>query len=122
MIEEVRSRILCDATLINRNTIELSWYGDEVSEIGIYKKMSIDDDYTLVSNHLWGEGKAQISLDSSEYDIIILGANSSGESSVMTIGEVSFIDIKTAINIAINEKIYDFSCDFTETYRFNVDF
>lgn len=122
MMEEIRGRILADVSLVNKSLLKISWYGDKVDELGIYKKMAIDEEYELISNHVWDEGSATFNLDSSEYNIILVGANRSGESNIITIGEITSLDVNTAINIALNEKIYQFDIDFKEQYHFNLDF
>lgn len=122
LIEEVRSRILVDVDMLDRNNLRLKWYGDEVPKVEIYKKVEIDEEFTdLVATLDWDEGQCDINIDNNSYDIQVLGVNGTGESSIINVAEPLYYAVKTDIDIAMNEKVYDVDIDLVATYRIDID-
>lgn len=122
LIEEVRSRILADAEILNRNTVKVKWYGDAVPEVEVTKKIAVDEEYESVGVYKWSEGAASFEIDNNEYHIKLIGARSTGESSVIEIGEGSNIDIDTKLNILLNEKTYNVHIDNPSRYKIYVNY
>lgn len=122
LIEEVRSRILVDTEILNRNTIKVKWYGDKVPKVEVTKKMAVDDEYESVGLYDWEAGEAIFEVDNNEYNIKLVGTNNTGESSVVEIGEGANIDINTILNVSLNEKIYNVNVDNTSYYKIYVNY
>lgn len=121
IIEDVRSRILTNVKLINRNTVRVEWFGDSVPKVGVYKKMVVDDKFELIKVCEWEDEYLDVSLDNSEYEILLQGLNGTGESGIVSVGETNYLDVKSNINVAINEKIYSFDIDFASEYKININ-
>lgn len=122
LLEDIRSRILIDAQLINKNNIKISWYGDKVPQLEIYKKIFVDEEWTKVGVYDWNKGSTVIELDNNEYELKVLGTNSTGESAINTIGESMFVNVDTLVNVSLNEKVYSFDVDFNSIFRIEVNF
>lgn len=121
LIEDVRSRILLNADLINRNRVKIGWYGDKVPLVEVYRKIAMDENYTKIGTYKWEDGSVEINLDNNEYDIKLLGSNSTGESGIMSLGEVEHLDVFTNVKVSINEKIYSFDVDLVGQYEIKVE-
>lgn len=122
IIEEVRSRILVDIEMLDRNNIQLKWYGDAVPKVEVYKKAEIDEVFTdKVATLDWEVGQCDINIDNNSYDIQLLGINGTGESSIINVAEPLYCAVKTDISIAMNEKVYDVDVDLVATYRIDID-
>lgn len=122
LIEEVRSRILVDVEMLDRNNLRIKWYGDAVPKVEVYKKAEIDEQFTdKVAVLDWGVGECEINVDNNSYDIQLLGINGTGESSIINVAEPLYYAVKTDIDIAMNEKVYDVDVDLVATYRIDID-
>lgn len=122
LIEEVRSRILADVEILNRNTVKVKWYGDEVPEVEVTKKIAVDEEYESVGVYKWNDGEAIFEIDNNEYHIKLVGTRGTGESSVIEIGEGVNIDIETQLNILLNEKTYNVYIDNPSQYKVYVNY
>ena len=122
LLEEVRSRILFDVELLERNKIRIKWYGEAVPGVQIYRKMEVDEEWTYVGDYAWEDSEATIDLDNNEQLIKVIGINDSGESGETTIGESNYTRIDTVVEILLNRKVYMFNIDFTGKHTFNINF
>lgn len=122
IIEDIRSRIMFDVELINRNTVSLSWYGEEVPNVQVCHKMEADEDWTDVGTYKWNECPVEFNIDNNERLIKLFGGNNTGESGVCTIGETMYIHIIPEVGVLVNEKIYNVGVNFTRTFRTNVNY
>ena len=122
LIEEVRSRILADVELLNRNTVKVKWFGDEVPEVEVTKKIAVDEEYESVGIYKWSDGEAVFEIDNNEYHIKLIGVRGTGESSAIEIGEATNIDIETQLNILLNEKTYNIRIDNPSQYKIYVNY
>lgn len=118
--EEIRNRVLVDVLMVDRNKLELSWYGERVDEFDIMYKSFVDEEYAVYSTHKWEDKKAVMSLGEDAYHIQIIGKNGSGESFVLEINVSTPLQIKSNATISLNEKIYDIDIDYIDNYRFEV--
>lgn len=123
LLESVRSRILVNMELIGGNQIKLSWYGDAVPQVEIYKKMELgEEEFHKVATVDWAEGSYSLEIDSGSFEFLIKGINNTGESKVLCVGEPTYCYIDTLVDIPINEKIFDIDIDYTATYRIEVNY
>ena len=122
IIEDIRSRIMFDVELINRNTVQLSWYGEEVPSVEVCHKMEADEDWTVVGNFAWNQCPVEFNIDNNERLIKLFGGNSTGESGTCTIGETMYIHIIPEVGVLVNEKIYNVGVNFAQTFRTNVNY
>lgn len=121
VMEEVRSRILLDVEMTDRNHINLKWYGDKVPTLDVLIKSFVDDKYEVHSTHNWGDSATVIQVGEQDYQIMALGKNGTGESSVIELNASDYIDVLTDVRISINEKIYDINIDLTSEYSIEVN-
>ena len=122
ILEDIRSRIMFDVELVNRNLVRISWYGEEVPSIQVCHKMEVDTDWTVVGTYEWNEYPVEFSIDNNERQIKLFGGNSTGESGICTIGETMYIHIIPEVGVLVNEKIYNLGVDFKQTFRTDVNY
>lgn len=122
LIEEIRSRILTEVEILNRNTVKVKWYGDEVPKLELMKKVAGDEDYESVGVYEWTDGEAVFEISNNEHNIQLIGLNGTGESAIVELGEGEMVDINTQLNILLNEKIYDINVDYTSQFKINVNY
>lgn len=122
ILEDIRSRIMFDVELVNRNLVRISWYGEEVPNIIVCHKMEVDEEWTTVGTYGWKDYPVEFTIDNNERQIKLFGGNSTGESGICTIGETMYIHIIPEVGVLVNEKIYNVGIDFTRTFRTNVNY
>ena len=122
LLEDIRSRILFDVELIDRNHVKVSWYGEAVPTIEVRHKMEVDENWTSVGVYNWDDESAEFSLDNNEHQIMLIGGNSTGESGTGIVGETLYIRIDPTIGVLVNEKIYNVNINFTEEYHVDVNY
>lgn len=122
LVEDIRSRILVNAELIDSKTVRLHWYGDSVPAIEVYKKLEVDDTYEKVGTYQWRDNYCDITLEVDSYNIKLEGSGNTGQSEEITIGENFYIDILTQLIMPVNEKTYYLDIDFTSRYDIDADF
>lgn len=122
LLEDIRSRILFDVELIDRNHVKVSWYGEAVPTIEVRHKMEVDENWTSVGVYNWNDESAEFSLDNNEHQIMLIGGNSTGESGTGIVGETLYVRIDPTIGVLVNEKIYNVNINFTEEYHVDVNY
>lgn len=122
ILEDIRSRILFDVELINRNLVKVSWYGEAVPTVEVQHKMEVDDVWTSVGVFNWGANSVEFALDNNEHQIRLIGGDSTGESGIGVVGETMYIRIDPELGMLINEKIYNVDINFTSKYRVNINY
>ena len=122
-IEEVKSRILTEVTLVDRNHLRIDWFGNELETVKIYKKLDIDEQYETDDKEIpWSEGGTTIALGDGSYNILIDTPNKSGISGVINISDTSYNKVKSDLQIALNEKTHYLNVDFKHTFNIKIDF
>lgn len=122
LLEDIRSRILFDVELIDRNHVKVFWYGEAVPTIEVRHKMEVDEEWTIVGTYSWNDEYAEFNLDNNEHQIMLIGGNNTGESGLGLVGETMYIKIDPTIGILINEKVYNVDINFTKTYKADVNY
>lgn len=122
LLEEIRSRILTETEILDRNTVKVKWYGDEVPKLEVMKKIAGDEKYESIGIYEWSDGEAVFKIDNNEHNIQLIGLNGTGESAVVEIGEGEVVDINTQLNILLNEKIYNINVNCASKYKIYVDY
>ena len=122
ILEDIRSRIMFDVELVNRNLVRVSWYGEEVPSIQVCHKMEVDEEWTNVGTYGWKDFPVEFTIDNNERQIKLFGGNSTGESGICTIGETIYIQIIPEVGVLVNEKIYNVGVDFKQTFRTDVNY
>lgn len=123
MIEEVKSRILTDITLIDKNHVKIKWYGNPVDAVQVFTKLDIDSDYNTDGVVIpWEEGEVTIPIGDGSYNILLDTPNNSGISGVINISDTNFNKVKSDFKIVLNEKTYYLNTNFKQTFNINIDF
>ncbi len=122
ILEDIRSRILFDVELIDRNHVQVSWYGEAVPTVEVRHKMEVDEEWTVVGVYSWNTTSVEFSLDNNEHQIMLIGGNNTGESGTGVVGETMYIRIDPIIGVLINEKIYNVDIDFTKSISVDVNY
>ena len=122
LIETIKSRLLLESELIDKNHILLKWFGEPVPKVQIFKKLDTEDypqkPYATVS---WSPQEYNMLVDSNSHNFKVIGQNQTGESNDIYIGQDKEYDIKCHIEIPINEKNYFIDIDLISEYRVEVD-
>lgn len=122
-IEEVKSRILTEVTLVDRNHLRIDWFGNELETVKIYKKLDIDEEYETDDKEIpWSEGGVTLALGDGSYNILIDTPNKSGISGVINISDTNYNKVKSDLQIALNEKTHYLNVDFKQTFNMKIDF
>ena len=66
--EDVRSRILTDIIMIDKNHVRISWYGQKVNEVMIMRKSQLDDEYETLNQQMQERLKEECSLLKEKYE------------------------------------------------------
>lgn len=122
LLEDIRSRILFDVELIDRNHVKVSWYGEAVPTVEVRHKMEVDETWTSVGVYNWNDESAEFALDNNEHQIMLIGGNSTGESGTGVVGETLYIRIDPTIGVLVNEKVYNVNINFTSEYHVTVNY
>lgn len=120
ILEDVRSRILFNVELLNRNTVKVSWYGEAVPSIEVLHKMEVDEEWTSVGTFQWAEATTTFNLDNNEHHVKLVGVNGTGESGICVIGEATYVQALPKVGVLINEKIYNVDIEYAQTYRLDI--
>lgn len=122
LIENIKSRLLLTAELIDRNHVLLKWFGEPVPKVQIFKKLDTEEysptPYVTVN---WSPQEYNMLIDSNSYNFKIVGQNQTGESNEIYIGQDKQYNINCSAEIPINEKNYFINVDLTSEYRIEVD-
>lgn len=122
LIETIKSRILVDVELIDKNHIKLTWYGDAVPKIQIYKKRTEEEwGTTPIAELKWSLGTYIAEIDTNSYDFKIIGIEDTGEADTVSIGSHQEYDIDVKFELPINEKKMYFDIEIKTEYRFEVN-
>jgi hypothetical protein len=123
LIENIKSRLLLEAELVDKNHIKLKWFGEKVPNIQIFKRLDIEE-YSNVPLIIlpWDVKQYEDIIDSNSYDYKVIGVNSTGESNEVLVGEDKEYDINCTLEIPINEKNYFIDLDLISEYRLEVNF
>lgn len=122
LLEDIRSRILFDVELIDRNHVKVSWYGEAVPTVEVRHKMEVDENWTSVGVYNWNDESAEFALDNNEHQIMLIGGNSTGESGTGVVGETLYIRIDPTIGVLVNEKVYNVNINFTSEHHITVNY
>lgn len=123
MIEEVKSRILTDVTLVDRNHLKIKWYGNAVKAVQVFSKLDIDSQYETDGVAIpWEEGEVTIPIGDGSYNILLDTPDGSGISGVINISDTNYNKVKSDFKIALNEKTYYLNTDFKQTFNIKIDF
>lgn len=122
ILEDIRSRIMFDVELVNRNLVRISWYGEEVPNVEVCHKMEVDEEWTTVGTYGWKDYPVEFTIDNNERQIKLFGGGNTGESGICTIGETMYIHIIPEVGVLVNEKIYNVGIDFKRTFRTDVNY
>lgn len=122
-IEEVKSRILTEVSLVDRNHLRINWFGNELETVKVYKKLDIDEQYETDDVEIpWSEGGTTIALGDGSYNILIDTPNKSGISGVINIADTNYNKVKSDLQIALNEKTHYLNVDLKQTFKITIDF
>ena len=122
-IEEIKSRILTEVTLVDRNHLKINWFGNELETVKIYKKLDIDDEYETDGKEIpWSDKEVILTLGDGSYNILIDTPNKSGISGVINISDTNYNKVKSDLKIALNEKTHYLSVDFKQKFNIKIDF
>lgn len=122
VLEDIRSRILFDAEMVNRNLLKVSWYGEEVPSVEVKHKMEVDEVWTSVGVFAWAETSTTFPLDNNEHHIMLIGGNNTGESGICVVGEANYIRVDPTVGVLINEKIYNVNINFISEIRVEINY
>jgi len=122
ILESIKSRIFFDTELIDKNHIKITWYGEPVPKILIYRKAEGEEDYGSPFVTLpWTPQEYEMLIDGSGYDIKLMGIQDTGESSQISLGENQDNNLKVDVKLPVNEKYYYIDCECTSEYRIEVN-
>lgn len=122
-VEEVKSRILTEVTLVDRNHLKINWFGNELETVKIYKKLDIDDKYETDDKEIpWRDKEVILTLGDGSYNIYIDTPNKSGISDIINILDTNYNKVKSDLKIALNEKTHYLNVDFKQTFNIKIDF
>ena len=121
LMENIKSRILLQASLLDKNHILLKWFGEKVPKVQIYSKFD-GDEYnnspTAIVN--WTPQEYTLLIGSNGYDIKVIGQSGTGESNEVSIGEGKEYDIECVAELPINEKNHFLDISVFSVYRIEV--
>lgn len=121
--ETTKSRILVNVYLIDRNNIRIEWYGGNVPELQVMRKLSVDDKYDVVGDPIpWDQGYTNVNISDDSYNIYLKSTGDEGESGIINIGDNFYTEIKNALTIALNRKLYYIKVNFESAFKIKVDF
>jgi hypothetical protein len=122
ILENVKSRILFDISIVDKNHLKITWEGESVPKLLIYKKRVEEEWSKEPEVELdWDLHSYILEIDSNSYDFKVLGKNDSGESGVISIGNYQNYNMDFSIDLPINQKIYYFDLSLTSEFRFEVN-
>lgn len=121
ILENIKSRILTEIELLNRNQVKIKWYGESVPQVMIFTRR-IGDDWgnTPIATIPWDVGEYVMDVDLNEYEVRILGIQNTGEADSVVFGANQEYDINFDFVLPVNEKYYFLEIDVTSTYEIEV--
>jgi hypothetical protein len=123
LIESIKSRILLNATLLDKNHIKLMWHGEKVPKVMLYDVLDGDEfPNTPSATFNWSPQETVWQIDANGHDIKVKGTGDTGESNVISIGENREYEVECTVDLPINEKNFFIPIDFTSEFRIEVNF
>jgi len=124
LLENIKSRIILDAELIDINHVKITWYGDYIPIVQIFKKKHTDDlwDTTPIAEVKWNVGGYIIPVDIDSYDIKVIGAYDTGDCDPIQLGYGQQYPVNIDFSVPVNNKNYYFELNLVSEYRFEVNF
>lgn len=120
--EDVRSRILTDIYMIDKNHVVVKWYGQPVDKVMILKKSQLDDTYDIVDTVPWEVGEYIVEVSEDATNIKVEGAGQTGESSTIALEDGFNTEVKTDFDIAINLKVHYLDTSRDSVFRLKVNY
>lgn len=123
LVETVLARILAKALMVDRNSIRIEWYAGNVATVQVLKKYDIDNEYQKVGEPIpWDEGGVTVTIDDAAYHLKLVGNDRSGESGVIEIADTKYSQIKTQLELNLNEKLHYVNIEFVDEFTIPIDF
>lgn len=122
LIENIRSFITTKVELIDKNHIKISWFGDSVPKVQIFRKL-IDEEYgtTPYIELPWETKEYIMPIDNNGYNFKVVGSQNTGLGQEYQIGDGQTYDVNMNLQLPINVKNYYFDIDLYSEYRFEVN-
>ena len=120
--EDVRSRILTDIIMIDKNHVRISWYGQKVNEVMIMRKSQLDDEYEIVATVPWDSESYIVEVSDDATNLKLEGVGSTGESATVLLEDGFSTEIKTDLNIALNTKVHYLESKRESIFRLKVNY
>lgn len=120
--EDVRSRILTDIYMIDKNHVGVKWYGQPVDNVMILRKSQLDDTYDVVDTVPWDAGEYIVEVSEDATNIKVEGAGQTGESSTIALEDGFNTEVKTDFDIAINLKVHYLDTSRDSVFRLKVNY
>ena len=123
IMENIRSRIVLETELFDKNHVKLKWFGESVPKVQIYRKEDGEDTYpiTPLATVNWQPSEYYMEIDENGYDIQLKGIYNTGESNQISLGENKDYDVEVPINIPLNEKNIFIELNVISEYRIEVN-
>lgn len=123
LIESVKSRLLLNAELLDKNHVKLQWFGENVPKVMIFDTLDGEDmPATPFVTVPWTPQEYTMLIDANGHDIMIKGTGDTGESNILSIGENKEYNVACAVELPLNEKNYFIDIDLVSEYRIGVNF
>lgn len=120
--EDIRSRILTDIYMIDKNHVGVKWYGQPVDNVMILKKSQLDDAYDVIDTVPWDAGEYIVEVSEDATNIKVEGAGQTGESSTIALEDGFNTEVKTDFDIAINLKVHYLDTSRDSVFRLKVNY
>ena len=120
--EDVRSRILTDIYMIDKNHVGVKWYGQPVDNVMILRKSQLDDTYDVIDTVPWDAGEYIVEVSEDATNIKVEGAGQTGESSTIALEDGFNTEVKTDFDIAINLKVHYLDTSRDSVFRLKVNY
>lgn len=120
--EDIRSRILTEIHLIDKNHLSIKWYGQEVNEVMILRKSALDDKYEVIATVPWDTGEYILEVSEDATNAKLEGVGATGESSVISLEDGFTTEIRTNFEVAINTKVHYLESNSDSVFRLKVNY
>lgn len=120
--EDIRSRILTDIYMIDKNHVGVKWYGQPVDNVMILRKSQLDDTYDVIDTVPWDAGEYIVEVSEDATNIKVEGAGQTGESSTIALEDGFNTEVKTDFDIAINLKVHYLDTSRDSVFRLKVNY
>lgn len=120
--EDVRSRILTDIYMIDKNHVGVKWYGQPVDKVMILRKSQLDDTYDIIDTVPWDVGEYIVEVSEDSTNIKVEGVGQTGESSTIALEDGFNTEVKTDFDIAINLKVHYLDTSRDSVFRLKVNY